>query len=120
MTAVDELVTWLRAQLDRQQAALIAYRDHRAGLTPCDNLSDWDSCSVHINTAEATEYRDVDYGLAEVDAKRQLLDQHAPVVDGSQDSWIWFEGSESKSSAIVRLLALPFADRPGWREEWRP
>lgn len=28
--------------------------------------------------------------------------------------------AERESMALLRLLALPFADRPGYREEWRP
>lgn len=114
VTAVDELVAFVRQQLDRQEAALIAYRDHRAGLTPCDNLGDYDSCSVHLKTAAATEYRDVDYGLTEVEAKRRILDLHHPIdpCDAHDPSYL--------TTPCDTMLALvqPFAGRDGWREEW--
>lgn len=57
---------------------------------------------------------------AATEAKRQLLENHAPVIDGTQSSWAWFEGSESESELILRLLALLHADHPDYREEWRP
>lgn len=112
---MDELITWLRAQLDQQQAAIEAYRDHRAGLTPCDNLDGYDSCSVHIATAAATEYRDPDFGLAEIDAKRRILDWAVRAIQVTEaDSY------QLSVEDVVRLLAQPYDGRPGWREEWRP
>lgn len=89
---------------------------------------------------------------------RACLDEeerrHRKVTDGSQDSWEWFQGSESVSrralreveakrriiglcvqaeitdngdpvavilaEAVLRNLALSHADRPGYRNEWRP
>jgi hypothetical protein len=51
---------------------------------------------------------------------RAILDAHAKVVDGSQDSWAWFQGSESESERELRLLAAVHAGRPGFREEWLP
>jgi len=56
---------------------------------------------------------------AEVELKRQMLADHAPVADGSQSSWKWFLGSESESSRILLQLAQPYAGHPGWRGEWR-
>lgn len=58
--------------------------------------------------------------LAEVNAKRAILEEHAPVVDGAQSGWKWHAGSEAVSGQIVRLLGLPYADHPDYREEWRP
>lgn len=43
--------------------------------------------------------------LAECEAKREILD----VTRGTYSS-----------DLVRRLLALPYADRPGYREEWRP
>jgi hypothetical protein len=50
--------------------------------------------------------------LREVDAKRRILDAYenydreAPELD--------------VPDSVVRLLALPYADRPGYRDDWRP
>ncbi|HEY9408899.1 MAG TPA: DUF6221 family protein [Jiangellaceae bacterium] len=80
--------------------------------------------------------------LAEVAAKRQILDEHFgflhsggdperacrqcsdrradhdPLSHGSNDDlWVRLEPAPCLT---VRLLALPYADQPGYREEWRP
>lgn len=55
--------------------------------------------------------------LAEPDLA--ILAAHAKVVDGSQSSWEWLQGSESESEAVLRQLAARNADRPGFRDEWR-
>ncbi|HEU4422114.1 MAG TPA: DUF6221 family protein [Pilimelia sp.] len=56
--------------------------------------------------------------LAEVDAKRRLLQQfelrgnsvRATVVPSTGGVW----------DDLLRMLALPYAGRPGYRAEWRP
>lgn len=66
--------------------------------------------------------------LAEVDAKRRILDQ---VVDEATGLDMQVDGEFRVGSrddvaepylgdVLTRLLALPYADRPGYREEWRP
>jgi hypothetical protein len=50
--------------------------------------------------------------LREIDAKRGILgrvESHAAVM-----------GRDEVHGDLLRLLALPYADRPGYREEWRP
>ena len=54
--------------------------------------------------------------LADVDAKRRILDEcesalrkSAPRSNLNDLAWL-----------VLRPLALPYADRPGYREEWRP
>jgi hypothetical protein len=50
--------------------------------------------------------------LAEIDAKRRVVEnqqRHAPGQSGY-----------GAATFAVRCLALPYADRPGYREEWRP
>lgn len=128
----DDLITWLRAVLDAQAAALIRKRDGHEG--PCINYEgqdpadrdEYDSCARHIAVAEATPYRDVAFGLAEVDAKRRILDWLAddagfnlPATKTqamSQEEWY----RVTLARATIKLLALSSADRPGYRDEWRP
>ncbi|WP_424891820.1 DUF6221 family protein [Streptomyces sp. XH2] len=73
--------------------------------------------------------------LAEVEAKRRLVDLHqgegefpecavcaqpeffAEDADGNRE---WFRWSEPTPCLTLRLLALPYADHPDYREEWRP
>ncbi|CAM5718479.1 DUF6221 family protein [Streptomyces fumanus] len=81
--------------------------------------------------------------MGEVDAKRKLVDLHAAVPDhgrfsGSDDCETFTCDGDHPDSPVcrscrtyagdpmsapcptLRLLALPYADRPGYREEWRP
>lgn len=69
--------------------------------------------------------------LREIDAKRQILRQafeHAATIDGE-----WgcchdadeieaghCEEQRPNDLRLLRLLALPYAGRPGYREEWAP
>lgn len=73
--------------------------------------------------------------LSEIDAKQQLLRAHnrphecialtgrgeRSVVDGQPwELWEPEHTSDHGPCTTLRLLALPYADRPGYREEWRP
>lgn len=73
----------------------------------------------------------VDWWLRDAEAKRQLVDLHGPVDANDTDSCR--ECSDSGWAGVVdghtrvelpcptlRRLALPYADRPGYRDEWRP
>jgi hypothetical protein len=78
----DELITWLRAQLDEDEA--------------------WAG-----ETAE----------LAEVEAKRAILD----LIDAARGACLQeFCEPPVDADQIFRHLAKLYADRPGYREEWRP
>ncbi|MFG2722699.1 DUF6221 family protein [Streptomyces sp. NPDC048416] len=58
--------------------------------------------------------------LAEIEAKRQLLDRYEAMESGV----LVMIGVESILSEYRRVLlpslALPYADHPDYREEWRP
>lgn len=136
----DDLVTWLRAQLDNDEAH--AQKD----LYLLNNAKSGGQWRAHLGTNVASEVRTIDgelvaktqhqddamviarlvnkgraraiERLAEVEAKRRLLDQFALRrqavlgIDGCQTGGVWDD--------LLRLLALPYAERDGWREEWRP
>lgn len=112
----DELVTWLRAQLEDDE------RVARTG--QADGISQWialedgvvinaDSWRIANATAEDDKREVAEHiarwdparVLAEVDAKRRILDDF---------SW------EAGQVRAIMFLALPYADRPGYREEWKP
>ncbi|WP_405634438.1 DUF6221 family protein [Streptomyces sp. NBC_00056] len=79
--------------------------------------------------------------LREIDAKRRILAPYAAaleqrqvirarmrrVIDSDPDEFGRLHRKENRLidvaeslAPVVALLALPFADRPGYREEWRP
>lgn len=70
---------------------------------------------------------DPQFVLDDIAAKRQILDEIIPAVEALEDSY-WNERRVAKSKSIeydesrrlLRLLALPFAGHPDYREGWRP
>jgi hypothetical protein len=58
--------------------------------------------------------------LAEVGAKRQLLDKYAQVADNDVNEVEYAHGYANALGEAIRLLALPYADHPDFRAEWRP
>lgn len=120
MSDQPDLVTWLRQQLDEDE--------RRAPLT-------MQIGAMRPSTAWVTE-RLAD----EIAAKRRILDLHATTVEkgprspfnpmtgepqGPQfsaycDLCGWAADDPLSACETVRLLALPFADRPGYRQEWAP
>lgn len=65
--------------------------------------------------------------LAEIDAKRRIIDAYMDAVHMHQamsetdddGKWDWLFKEESLEG-VVKLLALPYADLESYREEWRP
>ncbi len=63
--------------------------------------------------------------LREIDTKRQLLALHHQLEDAEEmlDFCATCDVTgkyREHPCTTLRLLALPYADRPGYREEWRP
>ena len=104
----DDLVTWLRAQLDDDER--VAHR--------VDPNQAPDQLRAMVTREGSLPFLVVDSArvLAEVDAKRRLLDWLERRDDWALDNnlWTW------DSAEAVALLALPYADREGYRDEWRP
>jgi hypothetical protein len=62
--------------------------------------------------------------LAECEAKRRIVELHT-TVDGAiyptcDCCGLYGEADVDWPCPTLRLLALPYADRPGYRAEWRP
>jgi FAD/FMN-containing dehydrogenase len=101
---MDELVQWLNEQLDADYAA--AGRVAESG-----NVGVWSPGQVQ----------------REIDAKRRILAECAhwhgklakEVVNPSPVPFPALGEVLDAVTPILRALALPYADRPGYREEWR-
>lgn len=137
--AVNDLAQWLNAQLDEDQRDA----EERRGVFPSPGVEDDGAVWLHIrpggnaaivwhrdpkagydDMAKLRNWADTDRGwtqervLREIEAKRRLLYQFEHRGDsvrataGLWDGGVWDD--------MLRLLALPYADRPGYREEWRP
>lgn len=65
--------------------------------------------------------------LAECEAKRRIVAEYVEAAhlshrlqdEGSDEKWEWI-AREAALERVVRLLALPYADHPDYREEWKP
>lgn len=61
--------------------------------------------------------------LREIDAKREVLAEYEQADRYSRTTWGQSNADQSRARTlgkVVRLLALPFADRPGYQDSWRP
>ena len=145
------LVEWLRAQLDADAgdasiissggydpqtwhvegdprtpgALLILAEDHCIGDPPgCVERAEAPLAVVMNNRAEYAHIARWDPArvIAEIDAKRRLLDEHQ--IDRNSECETCRERGLERNQVwpclTVRLLAVVYADRPGYREEWRP
>jgi hypothetical protein len=106
---VDDLVEWLCGQLDEdERVAREAMRENPLGLVLCLHLP-----------PEAQQHNarhDPARTLREVEAKRKIL-----ALTRFNAQFPDFEGGyDSACEDVIKLLAEPLADRPGYQEEWRP
>lgn len=125
----DDLVLWLRAQLDADEriarAAIDAEfltcgqwlargpygDDDRYGNIQSElgeQIIEHDLLwpqAAHIATHDPARV------LREIEAKRGIVDRYA---------WLREHGDTGGTAWVLPLLALPFADRPGFQESWRP
>jgi hypothetical protein len=113
---MNDLITWLRAQLTIDDRGL---RDWLSNLPADSGAADW-----------------VRQWLAEVDAKRRILTIYENAVlarDAGSPGPVFLAGEQISQwnhavdhgaadvlTDAVRLLALPYAAREGYRDEWRP
>jgi len=136
---VTDLASWLRVQFDEEQR--LAERAIKAsggriwtadenGIFPQDDPSNHPGAFL----ADAYGCTDPGYGfhiarwdparvLAEIDAKRRILDLHTGGHEcsgydhqGEIDRCRYYHDFEICST--VRLVAVPYAGRPGWQEQW--
>jgi len=145
---MDDLVTWLRAQLDEDERAVtgsgdlgwLTYRrpDGTMAYTVPASLApdgSWIAVgAVARDFASAVVVSCERERLAEVDAKRQMVALHVPVAGGqgfTGDKYGRIDfacqccGDSDEFGVAwpcdtVLLVALPYADRPGYQQEWQP
>ena len=113
---VDDLIAWLSAQFDDDlEAAALIEGVGLDNLLPGAIIDETGATNFFTESA----YRFLDRALnpkmirAHIDAKRRILDALEPEAAGNS--------LDARFHAdLIRLLALPYADREGYRDEWRP
>ncbi|WP_338683897.1 DUF6221 family protein [Streptomyces acidiscabies] len=119
---MDDLVAWLRVQLDEdERTALAASPGPWSVNAESDEVLAVDGVTVAEGfalsggqlraTTEHIAEHDPARVLREVEALRRIVDRYA---------WLREHGDTGGTAWVLPLLALPYADRPGYREEWRP
>ncbi|MDX2766418.1 DUF6221 family protein [Streptomyces europaeiscabiei] len=148
---MDDLVQWLRAQLDEDERIAKAatpgpWRAHDTHLgqyghaatvlsgegndtdlrawLPSMSQEPWDEARNVWADAEHVAAHDPARVLREIDAKREIVEQHVPVGDGTVCLSYCHTRTPGEAQTwpclTLRLLALPYADRPGYQDEWKP
>lgn len=116
---MDDLIAFLRARLYEDEAhARFAFADHNdAGPNWTEIWSGTvDTGDDHIATGDAGLSRHIERFdparvLAEVAAKRQIIEE-GDLHDTTDASVL--------HRSVLKLLALPYADHPDYRDSWRP
>jgi len=129
---VDDLIAWLRAALDDEGRIAQAALDEAVAGDP-SSLDD--QGRLVIGDRAVNVWATAHLGrwhprraLAEVEAKRRILDLHAASghdcmfgLDGDAiHGYADHENPEYGPCDTVKLLALPYAALPGYRTEWGP
>lgn len=118
----DDLVIWLRAQLDEdEQVALAAgnrnwlVEDNTITLWP---LKDDDGYMAWPTRADARHaaHHDPARALREVAAKRAIVDECAWTAKAA----VATSAVAGLAELVLKRLAAVYADRPGYRGEWAP
>lgn len=152
---MDDLVQWLRAQLDEDERIARAaaqdtgpdwyYNDgfvfSRRGALPQELVERSEFIAafplqdfLEQGRGEHVAHHDPARALREIDAKRQLVKLHGRATLRAGGGAQYYDTATVCRSCepdhqfpelswpcpTLRLLALPYADRPGYREEWRP
>ncbi|MEW2250410.1 DUF6221 family protein [Streptomyces sp. NPDC006975] len=119
---MEDLILFLRARLDEDER----YAHSAKGLIGVENpWWTWDALknrfpSLSRGDAQHIERHGPMRVLREIDAKRRLLAIHRPYVPEPDMACLGCAGGIMFTSCpVVRLLALPYADHPNYREEWR-
>ncbi|MEU2185214.1 DUF6221 family protein [Streptomyces thermolilacinus] len=116
----DQSAVWTARppQASYEQYIVADYCDDGVVVVTPEN-ADADSVGEHIARHDPARV------LAEVDAKRRILDEFVTSQnerDEEYDETFGLTDWEFEPTALplLRLLALPYADHPDYRDEWRP
>ncbi|MEU1600373.1 DUF6221 family protein [Streptomyces sp. NPDC005708] len=128
---MDDLIQWLRVQLDEDARIARAATEgpwsvNDESIIAADGTEvvaddrSGGKASVFASTADALHIVEHDpvRVMREVDAKQRLLYEfevrgnHVRRTELPPTGGVWDD--------LLRMLALPYVDRPGYRDDWRP
>ena len=117
---MDGLATWLLVQLDKDQEITERVRADAVAIRKAGNLARDPSAADRYDAQ-------VRWATADNESKRRIIDglhhiAHCPGCSGGPE----YRGTtyecdlDSARLHVLRCLALPYVNRDGYREEWRP
>lgn len=130
---MDDLVRWLTAQLDEEQRIAEAATD---GPWIAEVSGETGNCVIPADAQSTREYvaktqlyaavfdaehiacHNPSRVLREIDTKRQVLARYEELRAASKEQGLIGDVTEEYQDFLLRLLALPYADREGYRAEW--
>jgi hypothetical protein len=147
---MDEMVQWLRVQLDEDERIAraaceyaspewrvdernttvllwppeprVAEAERRKGLPVVSDQ--WRGVDVdsagNAGLARHMSEHDPARVLREIDAKRQALDHYARICGHTKSGDQAYVLAEGAVAQQVKIMASGYSHRPGYREEWRP
>lgn len=134
----DDLVAFLRARLDEDEAVARAAEPgpwSTNGYEIVTRADDRDLADVYGGGGSTPDHiarHDPARVLAEVEAKRRIIEMHEtePAIpevycdhgthSPGKPAMCAACGYEEAPCPTLRLLAIPYADHPDYRQEWRP
>lgn len=115
---MDELVRWLGEQLDEDE------QEAQDALKRATTTRRWIGGEWVEDTVQPPEWRrsawDPARVLREIDAKRAIVEDLAETLRWGERKGPDFQDGAEACGRTLKRLALPYADRPGYREEWAP
>lgn len=121
----SDLATWLMEQIAEDELAAQALLEQPAFAEfRMDHRPIQHAIREDPDPTGAVRFR-----LAECDAKRRIVDLHTPegryrdcptCTERDYRAYRYDDDEQLWWCDTLKVLALPYADRPGYREEWRP
>lgn len=117
---VEDLAAWLTQIWDEDQAVALGAEGHSVfdGTGVVADRHARGTVVVRSPVARHIARHDPAAALARIAADRQILAACQRVYRAKDREY--GDGSHDLADEILDLLATPYADRPGYREEWKP
>ncbi|MFH8336936.1 DUF6221 family protein [Streptomyces sp. AM6-12] len=110
---MDDLVEFLRARLDEDEQIARDANTSPEMVTGIPRSYASAPVALHIVRHDPARV------LAEVDARRGIVDDLAEVIRWAERASLDYQDGADACERTLKRLALPFADHPDYNEAWR-
>lgn len=128
---MDDLAQWLRAQFAADEEQARAAAEELGGDWYYDDGFVLARREDDMVTTGSQDFLEAERGrfiaahdparvLREIDAKRQALDHYEECARAAKGGVAAYRLAAGAVLMQIAIMALPYADRPGYLESWRP